>query len=605
MDKRWSSSLIRILLIGLFFASGYLLLLFSLWRVQIEKGEEHRQRISKQSVRRIRIPPVRGRIIASDGRIVADNQPTYDVVLHLEEMRQPGTRSRTVAFIMEAMRRIAVAVGRKNENTIDRVNNHINYRPGLPYVVFTDLNPKELARLAELPLPPKGMEITVVPRRVYADGEAFSHVIGYTAPEDPQRADDRDDFFYYLPDVVGRQGLEKVYDEIIDAPVAIRGLQGHPGGSLVRVDHRGYVFETISTENAAHGNDILITIDSRAQKIAYDLMRDKVGALVLLDADSGAVLAMVSTPSFDPNLLSGGMSRSVWSALLHDKRLPMFNRATMGAYTPGSIVKPLVALAMLENNGDVSPVVCDGGTSIGNARVKCTGWRRGGHGQVDLVEAITVSCNDFFIEHGMKLGLTPIQTMMRKAGIGAKTGFCLPEQQGMLPTVENKMRLFRNKWNIYDTGLLSIGQGVILVTPLQIATYIAALANGGTLWRPFLLREVRDFNGNVLFINHPQAIGDLNASPEHLKLVRQGMRQVVVAANGSGRKGATAKIELYGKTGTGEVGPRDHRYNNTWFVCFGEKDGRRYAMTVFVDHGISGGSSCAPVASEFFERWLP
>jgi len=605
VENRISSSYLRIMLIMLLLLGGYLFLLGALWLVQIQQGEEHRQRISKQCVRRIRIPAVRGRIISADNKVIADNQPVYEAVLHLEEMRQPGNRARTIAFIMDALNRIAVTVGRQNVTTLEMLTRHMTTRPGLPFVVYDDLTTAELAKLAELPVPPPGMEIIVVPQRYYPEGDIYAHVLGYTGPEDRKTADDRDQFFYYLPDSIGKSGLEAAYDKISDTPVPIRGLRGEPGGSMVLVDHRGYVFEVLDTEPAAHGNDLVTTLDSRAQKIAHDLMSGHVGAMILMDADTGAVLAMVSSPFYNPNSLSGGITADNWRRLVADSHKPLLNRVTQGAYTPGSIMKPLVALALLENHADISPVTCVGGTWIGRARLRCTGWKKGGHGTVDLVRALTVSCNDYFVQRGMGLGMEPIRAMMDNAGLGNKTGFCLPERSGMLPDRDLYYKLYHAQWSLFDTAQLSIGQGMILVTPLQVVTYISALANGGTLWQPYLLKEIRDFNGNVLYVNRPHLNRQMKLAPENLDMVRRGMREVVAADDGSGRKGACSKIDLYGKTGTGEVGPKNNRYNNTWFVGFGEANGHRYAITVFVDHGASGGSTCAPLAAEFFERWLP
>ena len=594
----------RILIFGFILFLGYMILLGSMWMVQIQDGEEHREQISRQSIRRIRVPSIRGRIYSSDGQIIAENRPLYDVVFHLGEMRQPGKRSRTVKYILDKIALVGREIGRKPGIAEDDVLQRMNI-PGLPMTVFENLSGSEMARLAEMREPVNGMEISPRPLRFYPDGRAFCHVVGYTGFEDPKQADDKEDFFYYIPDQIGKEGLERKLDAIDGSPVELRGLCGEPGLSLVMVDHRGYIFETLSREEAVSGNNVVLTIDRRAQKIAYRLMEGQTGAMIVMDADNGAILAMVSSPGYDPNEFAAGIASARWKALMEDKSRPLFNRATMGAFTPGSIVKPLVALALLENHADISPVVCEGYTMIGKTRVRCSSWRHGGHGQVDLEEAIAVSCNDFFIEKGILLGLEKIDDMFYRAGLGKKTGFILTESPGLIPNREDKVRMYHTKWNEYDTGLLSIGQGIVLLTPLQAVTYTAAIANGGTLWKPRLVQEVTGPSGHQLYVIPPEKNGSLEVSPESLERVRHGMWKVIHEDYGSGRKGRSGKIELYGKSGTGEVGPVGQRYNNTWFIAFGTVRGKTYAAVIFIDHGASGGATCAPMMERFFEEWLP
>ncbi|MBN2643766.1 MAG: penicillin-binding protein 2 [Victivallales bacterium] len=604
MGVRFPSSFTRIVILGLILIAGYALLLLSLWSVQIRKGEEHRDAISRQSIRRIRIPSIRGRILSSDGQVIADNRPAFNIILHLGEMRQPGRANKTIKFILEQIDRISRRIGRPMTYGENDIRTHMNFRPGLPFTVFENLSEAELAAISELREPVRGMEVEVKAERFYPDNNTFAHVLGYTGSEDPVRAEDKEEFFYYIPDLVGKQGVEREFDNIDDTPVELRGLKGKPGGSMVRVDHRGYIFEEIGTEEVANGNDIELTIDWRAQSILYRLMADKIGAGIVLDADSGAVIAMVSTPSFDPNAFSGGISSAEWNQLIKDKDKPMLNRACNGEYTPGSIVKPLVAMGLLENNIDASSIVCDGATQIGDAKIRCASWRRGGHGEVDLVRALAVSCNDYFIEKGLLLGLDPMCDFFRSAGLGRRAGFVLAERPGLVPTREDKRRIFGTRWNAYDTGLLSMGQGIIVITPLQAVVYTAAIANGGVLYKPYLLNRIMDAHGNLLYVNKAQETGRLPVSAAHLDIVRQGMYNVVNTSEGSGKRARNDVITLSGKSGTGEVGSRENRHKNTWFISYGTYKDKTYAMVVLVEYGDSGGGTCAPIVKDFFTQWL-
>ncbi len=599
MEINLSGSGLRIAIIALLAAFVYAIIAIQLWNVQIRSGEEHREKVSKQYARKIRMPAVRGRIFSSDMKLLADNRPSYNVLFHLSEMRQPGRRSKTIDYVLSEAERLGNAMGRDSQLRASDVSAHMNMFPGIPMTVFMDLSPKELGRAAELSPEIAGMELTPLPVREYPEHGLAANVVGYVGPDDPKLAEDRSEFFYYIPDMVGRSGVERVYDD---------DIRGSPGKKLVIVNHKGFVHETVGKPTPAqNGNDIRLTIDSKAQRAAERFMEGRQGAVVILDAGTGAVLAMATAPSYDPSVFVPKISRQDWAKLNTDPRRPMFNRPALGTYTPGSIMKPLVSIGLLENG--LSPsfeVVCDGGTTIGNARIKCASWRSGGHGPVNIEHAIEQSCNDFFIENGMRLGVDRLRKTLVSAGLGSPTGFQLPEGSGLLPSKEYKSKYYKAPWNEFDTALLSIGQGMVMVTPLQVAVYTAAIANGGTLWKPFILYEKRDPKGFVTFKQTPESSGKLAVSPANLDIVRHGMWLSVNSSKGSSRFGKNSRIELSGKTGTAEMGPKNDRYTNTWFLGFGKiPDGRLISIVVFVERGDSGGKTCAPIASKILQEWLP
>lgn len=594
-----SESSVRVALLALLATLIYSVIVLQLWNVQIRKGEEHREKVSKQYARKIRIPAVRGRIFSADGVLLAGNRPSYDIVLHLSEMRQPGRRAKTLEHILAESRRIGAAIGRRSPLKPDDVGSHMNIYPGIPMTLFKDLDEKELAKAAELAPSPPGMEIVADPLRDYPCGQLAAHVLGYVGPDDPKSAEDRADFFYYLPDIVGKSGVERCYDS---------RLRGSPGKKLVIVNHKGFVHELVGSPTPAlNGHDIELTIDAKAQSLAEKALEGRLGAFIVMDAKSGALLAMASSPSFKPGDFVPKITSSEWRALTGNPARPLFNRAALGSYTPGSIFKPVVAISLLEHGLSTSlEVDCDGGTPIGSTRIRCWSWRSGGHGPVNIEKAIEVSCNDFFIENGMKLGLDSLSETMLSAGLGSPTGFPLPESEGVMPTRDEKLRLYKERWNEFDTALLSIGQGFIQETPLQAACYTAAIANGGTLWKPHILRKAIDADGNVIYTELPAVKGRLAAKAETLDIVRKGMALAVSSPQGSAKAARNSKIELCGKTGTAEMGPKDARYTNVWFIGFGQApDGRLLSIVVFIEKGDSGGRTCAPLASKFFEAWLP
>ncbi|MFZ2653316.1 MAG: penicillin-binding protein 2 [Victivallales bacterium] len=601
-------ALLRISIIGAFFSLLYLVIVVKLWDEQIRMGEEHREKVSKQSIRRIRLPAIRGNILSSDLHKLADNIPSYDIVFHPAEMRQPGRQKKTVNHIFACAHSMGTAIGRKSTLATEGILQHINLRPALPITVFKDLTDVELANAVEMGADIQGMEIKTIPKRYYPGGKTACHVLGYVGLEDPGTAADRTDYSYYLPDWTGRDGVEKVYDKDINcAPVPLRGLRGIPGSEVVRINNMGFVYETIGTPvPPQNGNDIVLTINWKAQRIAEKLLEGRYGAFVLLDANTGAVVAMASSPEFEPQLFVPKIKSADWKMYMNDPGKPLMNRATFGEYTPGSIIKPVIAMAALESGfSPLEKINCDGSLVIGNAAIHCWSWKSGGHGDVDMLYGIQQSCNVYFMTQGRKLGFDKIRDMMESAGIGRKTGICIPERAGQIPSMEMKYKSYGQRWTVYDTCLISIGQGIILLTPLQAAVYVSAIANGGSVLKPYLLQEVMDTNGNELYVReNSEIVSKLDVSLEHLDVIRQGMYLVVNGEKGTAKKAINDKITLSGKTGTAEIGPKNDRKTNTWFMGFGKHNDKTYGFALIVQEGISGGSTCAPMVRQFFQTWL-
>jgi len=597
---------IRICILGMSLLIGFGALLVALFLQQVRLNQESDHRIERQSVRRIRIPAMRGKIFTRDLLVLADNRPKRDLVFYPEEMRQ-RRRNRSIAHMLEAEQKLASAIGRPSSLTREQLVRHLNRRPGLPLTVFEDLTPQEAARAAEGMRKLRGADIQLGAVRDYPQGSMASWLVGYTRSADPRAADDRGEFFYYLPDQIGRAGIEKAFDTFPGGEDSVvLGLRGHPGYSLAQVDYLGYIHQNLIEKiEPVHGNNVVLTIDSRAQRIGEELLRGRRGALVAVDADNGDVLAAVSLPGYDLRKFVPRLSPEYYRALTSDPAKPLQDRAFRGVYTPGSIVKPLSALAYL--NSGISPgasILCDGGVTIGNAEIRCASYRRGGHGPVDMPHGIIWSCNSYVIDMALRSGFLPLAEMLHSAGFGRKTGVELPEAEGIFPSDDLKLRTHKSHWTRYDTALLSMGQGIIAVTPLQAALYCAALSNGGVIWRPHVVDKVVDGSGNTLFQRTPETSGHLTASADSLELIRDAMQLVVESPTGSGRRGRVDGLTVCGKTGTAEVGRRNALRKNTWFIAHTRHQGRRYALAVIVEDGESGGSTCAPIAAEFLHRWL-
>ncbi len=604
------SLIARIITIGVVIMFVYLFLLIMLWHTQVIQNSKYNSDVKDLSIRRVRIPPLRGLIYSSDGKILADNITNYDLVFHLSEMRKSRS-SKTIKYVISEIGKLQTLIGRESKVDAKKLKNHMSIYPGVPIVIFNNLSEKERDNILELtPLTP-GVEVAINSKRVYPLKEKASHILGYARKNERQQAIDKKDFFYYIPDLIGKRGLELRYDSIVkvdkftNKKIKVQGLRGKPGGYFLEVDNLGYTNKKLANiQNPVHGNNVYLTLDSRAQNIGYDLMKDKVGAAVMLDIDTGAVIMMVSTPSFDNNKYISGWTNKEYSALINSPKKPLINRAVIAGYEPGSIFKPLVALA-LQNSGinAYDNFYCDGFTQFGRTKIKCMAWRRGGHRALNLIDALRVSCNDYFIDQGSKLGLDGFTDILDSAGIGKDTKLDILSSNSRYAGFYGKSK--KPHWRTVDTGLLSIGQGTINLSPLQVAMYTAAIANGGNVYRPYLLDRMVNSNNIEVYKAQQEINSVLDTKDEYLAAVREGMYQVVNDPKGSGRNAKSDIITLSGKTGSAEKGPRGARYNNTWFTCFGKYKNRRYALVVLVERGVYGGVTCAPIAKKIFERYLP
>ena len=582
--------------VGLLVLVGFLLfsvLVIRLWYMQVIRASEYEYKDRKQSARRIRIPAMRGEIFGRDGTAIVRNRPSFNVLFHPGEMTTERSRDQA-QFIMDKADQVAAVIGRYNPLTLENVRRHLNYQPGLPLTAFKDLSDEERGRLDELYPPVRGLEVTAEPMREYPFGSLAAQLIGYVGNEDPGAADDRREYFYYLPSLEGRSGLEYQYNE---------KLSGKAGSQFVMVNSNGFVYEQLEEPTPPeNGFDLRLTLDIDGQLAAERALKKYHGAIVVVSANSGAVRVMASSPTFPPGDFVPSISRSRFKELNDDPGKPFLNRAVQGSYMPGSTIKPLTALAALENGiPETKTYDCEGRTPFGyNGGIRCTGI----HHDLDMRHAIMKSCNVYFVELGVEVGINALSRMFESAGIGRKTEIEIAERAGYLPKDGPK-------WNENETAYVSIGQGKVEVTPLQAAVFYAAIANGGTLYRPYLIDHIYDHDrvtGNRLsvFDAVPFKSGRLAASAKSLDVIREGMYLVVHDSAGSGRRGNIQSAEIYAKTGTANVGAGSKATKNTWFNGFVKhpRTGELLSFAAVIEHGDSGGGTTAPIVAEMFTEWF-
>ena len=590
----------RLLVLWLSMAGLFGALAVRLWNLQVAQGMEYQRRLTKQSLRSVRLPGIRGRVLDRQGEPLAENRPSYCVSLYLEELRRPGGVSRTVDHVMDQLYRIGEVMDRPLELEASDVRQHLGRRTPLPLVAWRDLDETAMARFLEHGDRFPGAALTVEPVRVYPQGALACHMLGHVGRADigqlAEGEEEPERYHYYLPEFTGRSGVEKRLDGV---------LRANAGGKLeIQVDVAGFKFDEVSRRTPGRGRDVVLAMDARIQRAAEEALEGEKGAAVVIDPRNGDVLALASAPGYDPNDFVPSISPETWEGLLADGRRPLYNRATGGEYAPGSTFKPVTLLAALES-GKIraeTRFTCPGYFDLGSARFRC--WQHWGHGSLEAKAAIRYSCNVYLYHAALACGAEAVQAMARRCGFGRRTGISLDfERPGLVPDAAWKQRERGDGWRDGDTCNLSIGQGALLVTPLQLGLYAAMLANGGTLWQPRLVRTIDRGNGQVQEIAAARASSPgLEAGP--LRVVREGMREAVNAPDGSGKRAALPGVVVAAKTGTAEYGRKGSGQKMTWMIAFAPYEEPRYAVALLVEDGVSGGTTAAPRVKRLLARVL-
>ncbi|MBI3301843.1 MAG: penicillin-binding protein 2 [Deltaproteobacteria bacterium] len=454
----------------------------------------------------------------------------------------------------------------------------------------------------QLDIPGVSVEVTTK-RHCPADGFA-AHLLGYVGEVNPREMS----LFpgYRLGDLIGKFGIEKSWET---------DLRGQGGGQQIEVDAAGRRLRVLGEVEASAGQSLVLTLDQDLQQKAEAALAGKEGAIVVLDVRTGDVLAMVSRPAFDPNLFARGITPEEWRSVTEDPLRPLNNRAIQGQYPPGSTFKVMMAAAALEK-GVISPATrfsCSGGLPFGNHVFHC--WKKGGHGSLDLQQAITQSCDVYFYQVGQRLGINAIAEYARRFGLGAPLGIALDhEAAGVIPDPAWKKERLGAPWYAGETLSVAIGQGYVTVTPLQMAVAAATIANGGTVYRPHVVKRVLSDEGETLKGYAPEVIRKTGIRPQTLQLVRDGMRDVVNSPTGTGKKAQLSDVLVAGKTGTSQVIagtrgkgttlPRQYR-DHAWFIAFAPANAPEVAVACLIEHaGQGGGAVAAPVAREVLAAYF-
>ena len=563
------------LLLAVTFAAGLLHVGFRLREVQVDEAADYGYASVRQSIRRVQTGGRRGRILDRRGRILADNRVSVSVVCQ-PACFQRKTWEATAEEIERAVDRASSVVGRPSPLSPRTIRRHIRQSLAMPLFVWRDIDEDELARFSEHERDLPGFSTVSTDERKYPERRLAAHLLGYVGRDrgESQAGDER--FNFFSPELRGRSGLEHYYDSF---------LRGVAGERKVLVDARGFAIREWTAVEAQQGPDLHLTLDIGIQRAVERQLEGVLGACAVIDPRNGEVLALASAPGFDPNDFVPVLENDLYERYARDPRKPLLDRASGGAYAPGSTFKPLVALAGLEAGCSADATYCcDGVFVLGQMRLHCS--RRWGHGEIDLRHALMKSCNSFFCNLGMTVGTNALVATAKSFGLGEKTGIDSGvDMAGTVPTAEWKQKMYGERWFPGDVAQMSIGQGMLLVSPLQMARVAGALGTG-YLVTPHLKKGVAGERKPLPF------------SPQHLALVREGMRMVVAGdgeSQGTGwRGGDGVPVAVSGKTGTAEVGRGATRRKNTWFIAYAPSEAPRIAVAMVIENGDSGGSTTAP-----------
>ena len=560
------------------FSVGLVVLGLRLKAVQVDAAADYNYEKNRQSVRRVQTAGPRGRILDRRGRVLADNRRSVSIVCNASVFRKLSWDA-TEAAIAEAVSNVAAVVGRPSPLTGRAIRRHVRQSLAMPLVAWRDVDDAELARFSEHERLLAGFSVAEAEERTYPNGSLACHLLGYVG-RDRARGEEGDESFNFREfELCGRSGLELYYDGF---------LRGVPGEKKLLVDARGFTERERVVSEARRGPDLFLAIDADIQRVAEAQLRGVRGACVAMDPRDGSVLAFASAPGYDPNEFVPVLSQETYSRHLADPAKPLLNRASGGTYAPGSTFKPITALAGLEMGYPADcEYDCTGSYVLGEMKLHCA--RRWGHGPLSVREALKVSCNTFFCNLGMDVGTNAVMEAARAFGLGSRTGIDFTDDRmGVVPDDAWKRKTYNERWYPGDLAQMSIGQGMLLASPLQMAVVAGAIGTG-YLVTPHLKA------------GEPSARRPLPFSKRSLDVVREGMRMVVDGGSGSaGGEGVDA--EVCGKTGTAEYGPADNRRKNTWFVAYAPAKAPRVAVALVVEDGESGGGTAAPRVAEVLKR---
>jgi penicillin-binding protein 2 len=573
----------------------FAILAFSYWYVQIARGDYYFELSENNRIRSVKLTAPRGYVLDRTGSVLVENEPAYSLQLYRREAKDLRG---SVAFAVQLLKLPA-------DEVEARLARGRRYPEFVPISIAENLSLEEVAAVeARAPEHPE-FAISVSQRRLYKRGISAAHVLGYLAEATPDQIRASSNA-YRLGDWIGQKGIESTYEKL---------LGGTNGERRVIVDSHAREIKEESRLESRPGQNLFLTIDRELQALAEESFADKVGSAVAMDPRTGEILALVSSPSYDPNWFTRRVTSEEWSSLLSDPNHPLQNRAIQNMYSPGSVFKVFLAYGALAL-GEVDPtakVFCPGYATFYGRTFHCHIKR--GHGWVDLRNAIKMSCDVYFYNLGRKLGVDRIAEIAHAFGFGEPTGLDLAhEKAGLVPSEEWARTKRGARWYPSETISLAIGQGPLLMTPLQVARAVSALIEGGRLPTPHLFLASQDPKTGVRLRYDSPPKKSLELDPSRLSIVKEGMWAVINEPGGTAFGSRIPGLEAGGKTGTVQVVGRESTVragvdrhlleDHAWFTAFAPVNDPKIVVVVFVEHGGHGGAAAAPIARRLLAKYF-
>lgn len=560
-------------------------LLIRLWDLQIMRGSEMRKLSEQNRIRVKKIPAPRGIIYDRTGKVLADTRPSFNIYLTPEDIKD----------FSQSVDGLARLLNWDREDVIEKMKAASGMPPSFPIKIKSDIPMDEVARVEAHRVYIPGVSIQIEPKRNYPYGASLAHVLGYVSEISDEELKNKKKHKDYSPgDYIGKYGLERSYEN---------ELRGVDGEKRVEVDAIGREVRTLDIIDPIPGHSLHLNLDLELQLTADKALETRKGAVVAVNPKTGGVLVLASRPGFDPNKFASGILKQDWQKIALDKAHPLQNRAIQGGYPPGSTFKVLVAMKALDLGviNERTTFGCGGGFAYGNRVFKC--WKKGGHGSVAVHRAIVESCDVFFYNVGLRVGVDRIHELADIVGLGRVTGIDLPnEQKGLIPSTEWKKKRYNQPWYEGETVSVSIGQGAVWLTPVQLAQLSAFVANDGKNFKPQIVNRIVSTEGKVVKTFEPVVNADPKLKKGVVQIVKDGMRGVVNEPGGTAGRSKLQNVAMSGKTGTAQAGSEKVKLgDHAWFIAYAPAEDASIAMAVLVEHGGHGASAAAPVAKDITE----
>jgi penicillin-binding protein 2 len=596
-------------------AIAFCILLLQLLNLQILQGDSLKVASEENRIKRVKIAAPRGMIFDRTGKLLLDNRPAFDLEIIPQYLKESKTIEETISIISR--------ITKMPPAEIRKILNRAKTQPAyLPIKIKTDLSRDEVAELKSWQIAMPGVSVEMEIKRTNVYGDLASHMLGYIGEVNQtelpilQKTAIRR---YKLGDSIGKFGLEQKMEDV---------LRGEDGEEWVEVDalgrrklekYRGRFIAENQGKSAVPGKNLTLTIDQDLQAAAAKAFGEKVGSVVAIDPRTGEILSMLSRPSFDPTEFSRGIPAELWKRLLENENKPLRDKTIMDHYSPGSVFKTITAIAGLQEKviDENTKFHCTGSLRLGNRVYHC--WKKEGHGDVDVVNAITKSCDVFFYRVAQKLkSVDDIATWAFHLGLGKKTDINLPrETSGLIPTEAWKKKRFGQEWTAGETLSVAIGQSYVLTTALQLANTYASIANGGTFYRPFLIKKITTVDGDLVQEFQPEVLDQTRLDPKTYELIQKGLWGVVNSPNGTAFAQRLQGMDFVGKTGTVQVmslaankvyqkceNMKFRQRHHGMFAGFAPMNNPKIAVAVVAEHSCHGSSGAAPIARAIIKTYL-